>query len=74
MGDEIGGNVNSALVLGGGGATGMAWETGVLAAFEDLGVDLTKSDLVIGSSAGSFVGSALLSKTGMLSFLEIQKR
>jgi len=74
MGDKIVGNVNSALVLGGGGATGMAWETGVLSAFEDLGVDLTKSDLVIGSSAGSFVGSALLSKTGMLNFLEIQKR
>jgi NTE family protein len=52
----------------------MAWETGVLAAFEDLGVDLTKSDLVIGSSAGSFVGSALLSRTGMVNFLEIQKR
>ncbi len=46
-----------ALVLGGGGVAGIAWEVGVLSALEDAGVDLDAADLVVGSSAGSVVGS-----------------
>ncbi len=49
------------LVLGGGGVTGVAWETGVLAGLAEHGVDLTDADLVVGTSAGSIVGADLRS-------------
>jgi NTE family protein len=48
-----------ALVLGGGGMTGIAWEFGILAGLLDAGVGLHDADLIIGTSAGSVVGSAL---------------
>ena len=51
----------TALVLGGGGITGIAWEIGVLAGLADAGVDLTGADLVVGTSAGSVVGAQLTS-------------
>jgi NTE family protein len=47
---------DKALVLGGGGLTGIAWETGMLAGLAEHGVDLTDADLVVGTSAGSVVG------------------
>jgi NTE family protein len=50
-----------ALVLGGGGITGIAWEIGVLAGLAEAGVDLTGADLVVGTSAGSVVGTQLTS-------------
>ncbi len=45
-----------ALVLGGGGLVGIAWETGVLLGLRDGGIDTRDADLVIGTSAGSMVG------------------
>lgn len=48
-----------ALVLGGGGFTGIAWMWGVLAGLAELGVALTGADLVIGTSAGSVVGTQI---------------
>lgn len=42
-----------ALVLGGGGSTGNAWLLGVLAGLLDGGVDVTRPDLTIGTSAGA---------------------
>ncbi len=45
------------LVLGGGGITGIAWETGLLLGLREAGVDLTAADLVVGTSAGSVVGA-----------------
>jgi NTE family protein len=45
----------SALVLGGGGVTGIAWELGILSGLFEAGLDLTTADLVVGSSAGSVV-------------------
>ncbi|PYY32822.1 hypothetical protein DEJ16_13445 [Curtobacterium sp. MCJR17_055] len=50
-----------AVVLGGGGVAGIAWELGVLSALEDAGVDLGAADLVVGTSAGSVVGTFLRS-------------
>ena len=47
----------TALVLGGGGITGIAWEVGVLAGLADAGLDVTGADLVVGTSAGSVVGA-----------------
>ena len=49
----------TALVLGGGGITGIAWELGVLAGLAEAGVDLTDADVVIGTSAGSVVGAQI---------------
>jgi len=49
------------LVLGGGGVAGIAWEYGLLAALEERGVDLNDADVVVGTSAGSVVGTALRS-------------
>jgi NTE family protein len=42
-----------ALVLGGGGAAGNAWEIGVVAGLFDAGLDVTEADLIIGTSAGA---------------------
>jgi len=50
-----------ALVLGGGGVTGIAWETGILHGLAEAGIDLTSADLVVGTSAGSVVGAQILS-------------
>jgi NTE family protein len=50
-----------ALVLGGGGITGIGWELGVLAGLAQLGTDLSDADLVVGTSAGSIVGTQLTS-------------
>ncbi len=51
----------TALVLGGGGTTGIAWETGLLLGLYDGGIDVTNADLVIGTSAGSVVGAQITS-------------
>ncbi|BDH13086.1 hypothetical protein HOK021_42650 [Streptomyces hygroscopicus] len=52
----------TALVLGGGGLTGIGWEIGVLAGLADAGLDLADADVVIGTSAGSIVGAHLTSR------------
>jgi NTE family protein len=46
-----------ALVLGGGGLTGIGWEWGVLAGLAAAGIRLGDADLVVGTSAGSVVGA-----------------
>ncbi|MBP2365676.1 patatin-like phospholipase family protein [Pseudonocardia parietis] len=48
-----------ALVLGGGGQTGIAWMYGLVAGLAADGIDLTGADLVVGTSAGSVVGANL---------------
>lgn len=50
-----------ALVLGGGGITGIAWELGMLAGLAEAGVDVHGFDLVVGTSAGSIVGAQVRS-------------
>ena len=52
-----------ALVLAGGGAAGNAWELGLIAGLSDAGVDVTKADLIIGTSAGSTVAAQATSGT-----------
>lgn len=61
-----------ALVLGGGGITGIAWEIGLLAGLAEAGVDLLGADLVIGTSAGSVVGAQISSGTGIEALYERQ--
>jgi NTE family protein len=48
-----------ALVLGGGGVTGIAWETGLIHGLREQGIDLTAADLLIGTSAGSVVSTQI---------------
>jgi len=55
--------MGDALVLGGGGITGIAWEIGLLLGLREAGVDLTGADTVVGTSAGSVVGAQLTSGT-----------
>lgn len=48
-----------ALVLGGGGPVGIAWEVGLAAGLAEEGIDIAGADLIIGTSAGSSVGAQL---------------
>lgn len=48
-----------ALVLGGGGPVGIAWETGVLAGLADAGADVSGAERIVGTSAGSVVGAQI---------------
>jgi NTE family protein len=59
-------------VLGGGGPVGIAWEAGLAAGLEAEGIDLGAADLVIGTSAGSFVGAQLASGRSARSLYEAQ--
>jgi NTE family protein len=44
-------------VLGGGGIAGVAWEAGIVIGLRRAGVDLSSADVIVGTSAGSIVGS-----------------
>ncbi|WP_245627887.1 patatin-like phospholipase family protein [Actinomadura oligospora] len=47
----------TALVLGGGGVAGIAWEVGVLVGLAESGADVLGADLLVGTSAGSSVAA-----------------
>ena len=59
-----------ALVLGGGGPVGIAWEAGLLAGLLEGGVDVREADYVLGTSAGSFVGSQVAAGRDMRKTVE----
>ncbi|WP_371541692.1 patatin-like phospholipase family protein [Streptomyces sp. NBC_00554] len=61
-----------ALVLGGGGSSGIGWLSGILYGLGEAGVDLSDADVVIGTSAGSTVGAQLAS--GRLTLRELYER
>src|SRR5262245_36498855 len=48
-----------ALIPGGGGPVGIAWETGLAAGLAQEGVRVGEADLIVGTSAGSVVGAQL---------------
>src|SRR5258708_30728247 len=50
-----------ALVLGGAGSVGNAWEIGVIAGLFEAGLDVTEADLTIGTSAGSTAAAQITS-------------
>lgn len=58
---NVGGGGATALVLGGGGIAGIAWLTGLLLGLERSGVTLRDADIIVGTSAGSVVGTQLAS-------------
>jgi NTE family protein len=61
-----------ALVLGGGGVAGVAWELGILMGLYDAGVDVRDADLIIGTSAGSVVGAQISSGTDLETLFSTQ--
>jgi NTE family protein len=61
-----------ALVLGGGGVAGIAWELGLLSGWAAEGVDVTGADLVVGTSAGSVVGAQVRLGEGLQALYERQ--
>ena len=61
-----------ALVLGGGGLSGIAWETGMLAGLAAGGADVTAADYVLGTSAGATVAAQLGSGLSLTDLLDRQ--
>ena len=53
------GSPTRALVLGGGGAVGVGWQTGLLMGLREAGVDLAGAEAIVGTSAGALVGALL---------------
>jgi NTE family protein len=49
----------TALVLGAGGITGVAWQLGILIGLHDRGIDLGQADLIVGTSAGAMTGALI---------------
>jgi len=54
--------MRQALVLGGGGIVGVAWETGVLAGLAESGLDASAFELIVGTSAGAIMGARIAAK------------
>jgi NTE family protein len=67
------GDRGKALVLGGGGVTGVAWEIGLLLGLAEHGVDLGDADLLVGTSAGSVVAAQVLSGVPMADLFAAQR-
>src|ERR1022692_3215415 len=55
------GSPTRALVLGGGGAVGVGWQTGLLTGLREAGVDLAGATAIVGTSAGALIGALLSS-------------
>jgi NTE family protein len=51
--------MTDALVLGGGGVSGIAWITGLLAGLADAGQDFAGTETIVGTSAGATVAAQL---------------
>ncbi|MFA7266585.1 MAG: patatin-like phospholipase family protein [Candidatus Nanopelagicales bacterium] len=51
-----------AIVISGGGLAGLAWGSAYLNGLVSAGIDLSTADLVVGTSAGSLLGTELLAK------------
>ncbi len=63
-----------ALVLGGGGVTGIGWMTGLLAGLASHGVALADADTLIGTSAGSVVAVQLAAGRSLPDLYAVQLR
>ncbi|GAA0475771.1 hypothetical protein Aca07nite_84790 [Actinoplanes capillaceus] len=66
--------MTKALVLGGGGVTGIAWHLGVLCGLQRAGVPLGDADTIIGTSAGSVVGAILAAGADLEAAVEFQQQ
>ena len=64
--------MTSALVLGGGGVAGIAWEAGIIDGLRRAGTDLGAADLIVGTSAGSVVGTAVRQDADLELFITVR--
>lgn len=62
-----------AVVLGGGGVAGIAWEIGVIAGLAEVGVRLDGASRIVGTSAGSVVGASLAAGVRIEEMLDRQR-
>jgi NTE family protein len=60
-----------ALVLGGGGPVGIGWESGLIVGLAEEGIRLADADRVIGTSAGSVVGSLVATGQDLAAPMEL---
>ncbi|SDI79580.1 NTE family protein [Frankineae bacterium MT45] len=63
--------MSRALVLGGGGTAGIAWQTGLLAGLEFAGTNTLNADMILGTSAGATVAAQI---TSPMSLTELMRR
>ena len=63
--------MSRALILGGGGPVGLAWEAGLLAGLGRGGTDVANADKVLGTSAGAVVGCLLVSGADLSQVLSL---
>ncbi|KZF07790.1 MULTISPECIES: patatin-like phospholipase family protein [unclassified Rhodococcus (in: high G+C Gram-positive bacteria)] len=61
-----------ALVLGGGGVAGIAWQTGVLLGLAEAGADVSDAEMLLGTSAGSSVAAQISSGAALTELFERQ--
>lgn len=62
-----------ALVVSGGGVTGIAWCVGFLHGLEVEGADVTDADLIVGTSAGATVGAQVAAEISLSALAERQE-
>jgi NTE family protein len=73
--DDAFGRKGRALVLGGGGVAGIAWEIGLLARLAERDLDLAAgADLVVGTSAGATVGALVTGPDTYETMVSFQRR
>jgi NTE family protein len=61
-----------ALVLGGGGGTGVAWEIGIVYGLKQAGIDLNDADVIVGTSAGAMVGAQIRQRKNFVQLWQAQ--
>ncbi|MEU6583788.1 patatin-like phospholipase family protein [Nocardia sp. NPDC046763] len=59
----------NALVLGGGGAVGILWMTGLAVGLQELGIDLSRADRFVGTSAGAVVAANLANEVDLVALV-----
>ncbi|WP_329092530.1 MULTISPECIES: patatin-like phospholipase family protein [unclassified Streptosporangium] len=60
------------LVLGGGGVAGIAWEAGIITGLRRAGIELGEAELVVGTSAGSVVGTLVATEVDLEGSVAVQ--
>ncbi|MFC6091673.1 patatin-like phospholipase family protein [Saccharothrix lopnurensis] len=71
---QVAGRPRVGVVLGGGGETGIAWQTGVLSGLAEAGLTPAAVDVVVGTSAGALAGSYFSAGLDLAGLVERERR